>query len=280
MAIPPLFTVHATGTVQRPCRKQRVLHHIGSAHRVTPSSATVLYLGPLAPSSVPYHLGFFRQTVNAAAFVDRVAGVRRAAGHTSAVTLIQRFGLALNLNAHIHMIFVDCVQVTQGAGAPVFRAVRSPGAGELQALVQQLGERIGGRLENRGLVERDAEYGWLSGDAPGAGSRDELIGHCITYRIATGCRRECWARRSVPASPARTARWRPPRHPAPVLHPPSARLPCGLLRKCSSPSSLACLSGLAFRTACGKRPIGKQRRQGPVFLARSGAHIAQAYPEA
>lgn len=37
------------------------------------------------------------------------AGVRRVAGHTGAVTLIQRFGSALNLNVHLHMIFVDGV---------------------------------------------------------------------------------------------------------------------------------------------------------------------------
>ena len=92
------------------------------------------------------------------------AGVRRVAGHTGAVTLIQRFGSALNLNVHFHMLFVDGVYVTEGSGAPVFRAVRSPGAGELQVLVQRLAEGIGRRLEKRGLIERDAESAWLSGE--------------------------------------------------------------------------------------------------------------------
>jgi hypothetical protein len=116
------------------------------------------------------------------------AGVRRVAGYTGAVTLIQRFGSALNLNVHFHMIFVDGVYVTDGRGAPVFRAVRSPGAGELQALVQQMAERIGRLLEKRGLIERDAESAWLSGEPVQAGSLDELIGHCITWRIAVGPR--------------------------------------------------------------------------------------------
>jgi hypothetical protein len=35
------------------------------------------------------------------------AGVTRSKGHTGAVTLIQRFGSALNLNIHFHMIFLD-----------------------------------------------------------------------------------------------------------------------------------------------------------------------------
>jgi hypothetical protein len=60
------------------------------------------------------------------------ARVRRAAGRSGAVALIQRFGSALNLDVHFHMIFVDGVYVTEGSGAPVFRAERSPGAGELQ----------------------------------------------------------------------------------------------------------------------------------------------------
>jgi hypothetical protein len=114
------------------------------------------------------------------------AGVRRVAGHMGAVTLIQRFGLALNLNVHFHMIFVDGAYVTDGRGAPVFRAVRSPGAGELQALVQQMAGRIGRLLENRGLIERDAQSARLSGEPLQGGSLDELIGHCITWRIGIG----------------------------------------------------------------------------------------------
>jgi hypothetical protein len=116
------------------------------------------------------------------------AGVKRVAGHTGAVTLIQRFGSALNLNVHFHMLFVDGVYVTEGSGAPVFRAVRSPGAGELRVLVQRLAEGIGRLLEKRGLIERDAESAWLSGEPVQAGSLDELIGHCITWRIAAGPR--------------------------------------------------------------------------------------------
>ena len=40
----------------------------------------------------------------------RRAGLRSGAGvRTGAVTLIQRFGSALNLNIHLHMLFVDGV---------------------------------------------------------------------------------------------------------------------------------------------------------------------------
>jgi len=110
------------------------------------------------------------------------------AGHTGAVTLIQRFGSALNLNVHFHMIFVDGVYVAEGSSAPLFLAARSPGAGELQALVQQMAGRIGCLLEKRGPIERDADSAWLSGEPVQAGSLDALIGHCIIWRIAVGPR--------------------------------------------------------------------------------------------
>ena len=142
------------------------------------------------PAVLSEELGVVYRTISGHLLAS--AGVRRAAGHTGAVTLIQRFGSALNLNVHFHMLFFDGVYVTDGRGAPVFRAVRSPGAGELQALVQQMAERIGRLLEKRGLIERDAQSAWLSGEPVQAGLRtgslDELTGHCVTWRIAAGPR--------------------------------------------------------------------------------------------
>ena len=60
-------------------------------------------------------------------------------------------------------------------------AARSPGAEALQALVQRLAEGIGRLLEKRGLIERDAQPAWLSGEL------DELLGHCITCRATWRC---------------------------------------------------------------------------------------------
>jgi hypothetical protein len=129
------------------------------------------------------------------------AGVTHATGHTGAVTLIQRIGSGLNLNVHLHMIFVYGVYVTGGVGPPVFRHLPSPGTAELQALVQQIAERMGRLLEKRGLIERDAENAWLSGDPVPVGSLDDLIGHSITYRIAIGPRagQKVFTLRTVPA---------------------------------------------------------------------------------
>ena len=87
---------------------------------------------------------------------------------------------------HFHMIFVDGVYLTDGADPPVFRHVATSGAAELQALVQQIAERIGRMLEKRGLIERDSENAWLSSDPSLAGPLDDLIGLPTVRRTSPG----------------------------------------------------------------------------------------------
>lgn len=52
---------------------------------------------------------------------------RGAAGHTGAVSLIQRLGSALNLNIHFHMLFLDGMCLIDEAGLALFRYVPEPG---------------------------------------------------------------------------------------------------------------------------------------------------------
>ncbi|MCC7198428.1 MAG: transposase [Gammaproteobacteria bacterium] len=115
------------------------------------------------------------------------AGLTRATGHTGAVTLIQRFGSALNLNIHFHMLFLDGVYLLDKDGQAVFRHVPAPGAQDLQTLVEHIAERIGRALEKQGLIERDLQNAWLA-DFTEVGPLDDLIGHSMTYRIAVGPR--------------------------------------------------------------------------------------------
>ena len=127
-------------------------------------------------------------------------GLTRATGYPGAVTLIQRFGSALNVNIHFHMIFLDGVYLPVDGAVVGFRQVPAPTAAELQVLVQQIAERIGKALERRGLVERDMKNAWLTTDGP-AGPLDDLIGHSITYRVAVGPRagQKLFTLRTVPA---------------------------------------------------------------------------------
>ena len=71
------------------------------------------------------------------------AGLTRSSGATGAVTLVQRFGSALNLNVHLHMLCLDGVYVADGTGPPMFRHVAAPRPKELQVLVEQIASRIG-----------------------------------------------------------------------------------------------------------------------------------------
>lgn len=59
------------------------------------------------------------------------AGYTKKSAQTGAVTLIQRFGSALNLNIHFHMLFLDGVYVDQPNGAARFRWVKAPTSANL-----------------------------------------------------------------------------------------------------------------------------------------------------
>ena len=84
------------------------------------------------PDALTRVLGAAYRTVSG--YLLKVAGVTRSTGDTGAVTLIQRFGSALNLNVHFHMIFLDGVYLPAG-DQPVFRHVPVPTAAQLQGLV-------------------------------------------------------------------------------------------------------------------------------------------------
>ena len=96
------------------------------------------------------------------------AGYIKTTAHTGAVTLIQRFGSALNLNIHFHMLFLDGVYVdrTHGSGMR-FRRVRAPTSDELSQLTHIIAQRIAHYLERQGLLERDVEGAWLTSSAGG-----------------------------------------------------------------------------------------------------------------
>ena len=100
--------------------------------------------------------------------------------------ICQRFGSALNLNVHFHMLFLDGVYVERPDGSLRFRWVRAPTSAELAGLTQTLARRIGRFLERQGLLELDAEHSYLAGDDLEAGPMEQLLGSSITYRIAVG----------------------------------------------------------------------------------------------
>ena len=129
-------------------------------------------------------------------------GHTHQAAKTGAVTLIQRFGSALNLNIHFHMLFLDGVYVERPNGTARFRWVKSPTGQELTQLAHTIAHRVGRFLERQGLLERDAENSYLSGDAVHDDPMSQLCGHSITYRIAVGPQagRKVFTLQTLPAS--------------------------------------------------------------------------------
>jgi hypothetical protein len=118
------------------------------------------------------------------------AGFNPTMAKTGAVTLIQRFGSALNLNIHFHMLFLDGVYIVATNGRPLrFRWVKAPTSNELTRLTHTIAQRIARFLERQGLLERDVEGAWLTSSAGGEEDQaaiHHLLGSSITYRIAVG----------------------------------------------------------------------------------------------
>ena len=115
------------------------------------------------------------------------AGYRLKDGATGAVTLIQRFGSALNLNIHFHVLFLDGVYVHRDNRPPRFQRVKAPNKDELEDVVQLISQRVGRSLERQGLLEQDTESAWADLDpAEDTDAMPQILGSSITYRIAVG----------------------------------------------------------------------------------------------
>lgn len=96
-----------------------------------------------------------------ARLLRRKAGMTKTLAHCGIVTLIQRFGSALNLNVHFHMQVPDGMYVESDSG-PQFHVVAAPTAQELQRLVTEISERLGRQPERQGLLVRDVQSGYLA----------------------------------------------------------------------------------------------------------------------
>jgi hypothetical protein len=133
-------------------------------------------------------LGRVRRIFVSEVFRDlrRRAGVRRAAGgRPGAVTGVQRFGSALNLNVHFHSIVLDGLYLTEPGGTPPrFRRLPAPSRDDLDRVLSRARLRILRLLVRRGFLPGlAAEEGPADGegepsvfDAVQAASIQERIG--------------------------------------------------------------------------------------------------------
>jgi hypothetical protein len=140
------------------------------------------------PAIMGHVLGIVYRAI--AAHLRRKAGHTKATAHPGAVTLIQRFGGAVNLNIHFHMLFLDGVYVRDSGESDLqFRRVKAPTSDELTQLTHTIVQRIARCLERQGLLVRDADNSYLTAHAVDSADDDpmhHLLGYSITYRIAVG----------------------------------------------------------------------------------------------
>ena len=108
-------------------------------------------------------------------YQDRAKAEGIHQSETGAITFVQRFGSALNLNVHYHILFLDGVYRVPSSGAqdtetksgsasdaelnleekPTFVGVKVPSAEEIRALVGKLADRILRHLQRKGYLKDD-----------------------------------------------------------------------------------------------------------------------------
>ena len=114
------------------------------------------------------------------------AGFKKTTAETGSVTLIQRFGSALNANLHFHILCIDGAYEIKPNGKLRFKRVKAPTAKELNTLVAKMSQRVARFLERQGLLTRDDESSYLTMDLQDEDAMNQIQGHSITYRIAVG----------------------------------------------------------------------------------------------
>ncbi len=104
------------------------------------------------------------------------------------MTLIQRFGSALNLNVHLHMLWLDGVYEANAVrpGKPRLQRARAPSSGQLAQLAHTIARRVCRHLARRGWLEGEDDSAFLSEAVARDDGLDAVRMSSITYRIATG----------------------------------------------------------------------------------------------
>lgn len=82
--------------------------------------------------------------------IVNTAGFSNKQAKTGAVTLIQRFRSALNLNIHFHMLFLEGAISENSWGGTTFTRIKAPSHKDMFTSVQAISHRIARYLEKVG----------------------------------------------------------------------------------------------------------------------------------
>ena len=83
--------------------------------------------------------------------IHRAGLTRQSGARSGIITLVQRFGSALNLNVHLHMIVLDGAYSFDG-DTPRFHDVGAPTTAAMQTLLDRIIRRTIAQLERDGVL--------------------------------------------------------------------------------------------------------------------------------
>ena len=148
------------------------------------------------PFALRYRLAYDSEMVTAVlgVFIRALFGLYRRMARDygidqtqcGAVTFVQRFGSAANLNLHFYVICIDGVYAPGLDGQPEFFALRPPENSEVRELAQLLAKRIPALLKRRGIdtpQSDEEESDRLLRDQPWL---SEVYAASVCGRLATG----------------------------------------------------------------------------------------------
>jgi hypothetical protein len=143
-----------------------------------------------------------------ATYLIKKAGYNKKTARTGTVTLIQRFGSALNLNVHFHMLFLDGVYVDDAddKSHQRFVSVTHHRVADIATLTHKISLRIARYLERAGFIERDAENTYLVTGSANDNEMADYQNHSIQYRISIGFQKgkKVFALQTLPPLPDET----------------------------------------------------------------------------
>ena len=187
------------------CKKRGFCASCGASRMAETAAFLVDTLLPHKPYrqwviSFPYHLRLLFATqpallTGALTIINRAietsiinaAGFKKSEAKTGSVAFIQRFGSALNLNIHAHMLYLDGVFRFTDKGAR-FTRIRTPSQKEVEQVLKKVVHRVTRYLVKQGALieseEEDDPNTYLSFEPDS--ELAQLQGLSISYRIGMG----------------------------------------------------------------------------------------------
>jgi hypothetical protein len=137
---------------------------------------SVRYLLAYRPEILTEVLSIYVGTISG--FIKKQArenGFRKV--HTGSVTVIQRAGSALNLNIHLHGLFLDGYFARDASGHLQFHKIKAPTNEEMGKLVGRMKDKVHRKLRRLGLFEDSQDEGTTF---------ENFLAASVRYRTVTG----------------------------------------------------------------------------------------------